>query len=635
MRYTQTSLLKTVLLVGIFSLAFFCALVALPSRAHAQANTAADANAFCAVGIWDETCACGFNKDLQTGACTQPLGNKKDCKYQNTTNKVTTTCHCDFPGHCKADTSGGSPVDSALQQLGQMLGQALQKLMSGGGGGGGGGQPPPGGGAGNGLPPGFDGKQPCTSFRQVSTPSSDPCDFFVPNSANDLGNTTGGGNTANDLLNSLNGAGNTANTPSVPGTASNLGGADNTSGRTNNQPSGGTPGGSIGITLGGTAGTPACTSSYFVTQTPSTDLCAIYVPASSVSNGITTGAATGGAPACAAAYFVTQTPSTDPCAIYVPSSSVSNGITTGNSSTGGINNSNTNVGGSGGGTQPSHTTPAPNSLIGLISNPANLSLASTTQTVVKNADGTVSTTTTYSFFGAQITVPNGATPSAGDFTSFTTIANIISGGPGGDLQIGGNGATFSSSNRDFQNNTAVSGFFGANTTVGAGPQSVAAWLCHTRPWANSIFSRIISASFFDSLCAKRGYQVGMPPAPPRPVAPVLTQTPVRAATKPAAKPATAPTVQTPTPPAVPAVPPRVQIWAVPASVSIGSRTSIFWSARGVASCIETSPDGSFHQTTLSGGASTVPLTSATTYTISCLTPDGTPATAFFTVKMAI
>jgi len=69
--------------------------------------------------------------------------------------------------------------------------------------------------------------------------------------------------------------------------------------------------------------------------------------------------------------------------------------------------------------------------------------------------------------------------------------------------------------------------------------------------------------------------------------------------------------------------PSVSIWAVPPSVPSGARASIYWNTQGVTQCSETSSDGSFIQITLSGGAATAPLTSATTtFTISCLAPDG-------------
>lgn len=535
-------LAKTVLFVGFFLVLSFFALAALPSRAHAQGNAAAGANASC--NPVDKRCMCGMKFDPQYGCI--PGANRFMCECEATVNGQPTTGKCVEAGHCKAEKSSGSPVDSALQQLGQMLGQALQKLMSGGGGGGGGGGMPPGGGAGlggQGLDRGF-GQQPCTTPYQVSAPSSDPCAVYVPPVADDLNNALNNGSAANDLLNSLNSTGNANNNvASNPGTASNVGGetGDINTGNIN----GGTQGGASGIidTTGGSAHTGAA------------------------NNGVSVR------------------------------------------------------------TQSSQQRQ--NSLIGLITNPANLNLASTT--AAGEANRGTATTTGYSFFGTEITVPAGINPNSPDFASFTTIANLIAGNPNGspgDLQLGGNGATISSSNQDTRTNTAVSGFIGANATSGAGSQGVAAWMCRTRPWAGSIFSRIIPDSFFDSLCVRRGYQLGQPP-PSKASAPVLTQTPVRArksAPATAAKPVASTT---------PAVPPKVQIWAVPATVSIGSRTSVFWSTRGVASCTETSPDGSFNQNSLSGGASTVPLTAATTYTISCLTPDGTPVTDFFTVKMAI
>ncbi|MDP2649104.1 MAG: hypothetical protein Q8P19_04390, partial [bacterium] len=62
---------------------------------------------------------------------------------------------------------------------------------------------------------------------------------------------------------------------------------------------------------------------------------------------------------------------------------------------------------------------------------------------------------------------------------------------------------------------------------------------------------------------------------------------------------------------------------------------IFWNAQGVTECTETSPDGSFNHTTLSGGAATVPLVRATTFTISCLVPDGSYVSSYVTVNISI
>jgi hypothetical protein len=113
--------------------------------------------------------------------------------------------------------------------------------------------------------------------------------------------------------------------------------------------------------------------------------------------------------------------------------------------------------------------------------------------------------------------------------------------------------------------------------------------------------------------------------------------------KTAAPTATKPKVTTPVKPSTPAAPvatssgpyvePQADIWAVPSSVPLGARTTVFWNAKGVTSCTETSPDGSFSQSSLSGGAATVPLSGPTTYTISCTTPAGGHITNYVTVQL--
>ena len=79
---------------------------------------------------------------------------------------------------------------------------------------------------------------------------------------------------------------------------------------------------------------------------------------------------------------------------------------------------------------------------------------------------------------------------------------------------------------------------------------------------------------------------------------------------------------------------EADIWSVPATARLGSRVTIFWSAKNVVSCIETSPDGSFAETSLSGGAATVPITGPTTYSISCTQADGKHVNNYVTVEIA-
>lgn len=258
-------------------------------------------------------------------------------------------------------------------------------------------------------------------------------------------------------------------------------------------------------------------------------------------------------------------------------------------------------------------------------------LGASTDSASANANTNTNTNTNTSVGEILSTVTGGAqstttlaTSSAGVIQSTTLIvptgaANLLP-GVRGDIQVMGSGATILAGQRDTTSNTEVAGFFGSNTFNGQSTGIVAS-LCQSRPWASGLFSKLIPPSFFDSLCSLRGYQVGTP----QPV--VKTQVRV---TQTAPKP-----VATTTASAAPTVPAKVAIWAVPAKVSLGSRTSIFWNTQGVTSCTETAPDGSFSQSSLSGGASTVPITTATTFTISCLAPDGSHVTDYVTVNLAI
>jgi hypothetical protein len=429
--YVMICMSTTVLMV-------FFAVAMMPVYVHAQTNIGAAANAMCVPPpARDYSFPCNTPNPITNipGGLGCPCG------------VGITTGQCVAPLVCKAVSSGGSPVDQGLQMLGQLLSQALQKLMQGGGGGGGG--SPSGGGAGSnfgtGNTPGIG--QTCTSYTQVSAPSSNPCEYYVP---------TGNSNIATDLLKSLGDTNTQTNTTSIQTQGTN-----------------GNSGVGALVNPTGSAGAPDSFSSF---------------------------------------AHVTG------------------------------------------------MTPGPN--------------------------------------------PNQST------------------GPRGDIRLGPNGATIYASNSATGSNAIVPGFFGADTLGGVQSLGVAAWLCTIRPWNSSFLSNLIPDSFFDGLCKWHGFHVG---PLPHPVVPTLTQTPV---TK----------VVTPTRTATstePVVPPKVQIWAVPASVSVGSRTSVFWITQGVTNCIETSPDGSFNQSSLSGGASTVPLTTATTFTISCVAPDGTPVTDYFTVRIAI
>ena len=206
----------------------------------------------------------------------------------------------------------------------------------------------------------------------------------------------------------------------------------------------------------------------------------------------------------------------------------------------------------------------------------------------------------------------------------------LQGGMTGNIFLQNNGATIVANSLNPGNNSSVAGFYGSNTFGGAQSQGIAANLCANRPWQGGLLGGIIPASFFDGLCTWQGYQVGSSTPQTVPVVQVQQTTPAPTTTSHPTTPVT-PVATTTTP----SVPGKVQIWAVPASVPLNTRTSIFWSTQGVTNCTETSPDGSFNQSSLSGGAATVPILGATTFTISCIDGGGNPVTGYVTVNISI
>jgi hypothetical protein len=320
-----------------------------------------------------------------------------------------------------------------------------------------------------------------------------------------------------------------------------------------------------------------------------------------------TGTTGGTSTLCPNGNYTVTVPSTDPCAVYQPSG-VSDSLN--GSSSAAIDLASLLGGGS--------TGDALTNALGGITNTGG---DTNTNTNTNTAGYDVTT-------GGANTIP---APSASS-TLNGTQAQVQPQGNGvhGDLKIDAGGVTAFASNQDQAHNKTVAAFFGVDAGASFTPTVIATQMCIYRPWASNFLASVVPATFFDGLCTLHNFKVGLP-------APVIT--PVTSTTpKPKPTP-TATSTATTTAPVVgytgPNVPAQVQIWAVPASVPLGSRTSIFWNSQGVYNCTVTSPDGSFNQNTTSGGASTVPLTSDTTYTISCLKPDNTPATAFTTVHLSI
>lgn len=295
-------------------------------------------------------------------------------------------------------------------------------------------------------------------------------------------------------------------------------------------------------------------------------------------------------------YHQVSTPSSDPCAIYVPNvSSTLLGSTSNNIS---------------------------NDLLNALTgtNLTNSPVSSGTNT---NTNSNSNTNKNSNNAQATASVTSSGTTHAS--SSLLYVSPIVGLAPGiaGDIQVAGNGATVIVTNQNAQGNSITAGFYGSDVTSGQ-PQSLVSSWCQSQPWNKNFLSGIIPPSFFDSLCLLRGFKVGLPVIVPTLSSPSIS-------TQKTTKPATT-TVATST---GPYVPPQADIWAVPATVPLAARTTIFWSTKGVTSCTETSPDGSFSQNSLSGGAATVPLSGATTFTISCIAPDGTHVTNYVTVGLTI
>ena len=450
---------------------------------------------------------CGMVPDAN-GNCIQkgPQANKYMCPpgiCKDTTSGFTTLGTCVAPNKCegKVTAEGKSP---GLGQVGDIL-KGIMDALKGMKGGGGGGSPPPSPSGTGATPNGVT----CSTYYQVSTPSSDPCAYYVPPPIQ---------------------------TPTSTIDLSNLGGCDALSaalGNCNNGSNSGSTGGSGLINLTNTNATSV---------NPFTDT----------------------------------------------STNTSSNTTSVNPFTDILTNTNTNT----------NTNPNTN--------------AEQRTPAVTSVGGTIVVT---QLGGNQ----QNLSPSA-------VASQIVSLQPGvrGDISVFNSGATIFVANQDTQSNTVTAGFYGSNTAGSQQPQGLVAQLCVDRPWATNFLSYIVPPSFFDSLCTWRGYQVGSPPAAVPQV--ILTQQTVKNQTA---------TTSKSTATSTPLIPPKVQIWATPARVALGARTSVFWSTQGVTNCTETSPDGSFHQNSLSGGASTVPITGPTTFAISCQAPDGTPITSYVMVNISI
>lgn len=314
-------------------------------------------------------------------------------------------------------------------------------------------------------------------------------------------------------------------------------------------------------------------------------------------SGAGTGAGTGnGYNGCVSYYQTNNASNTDPCAYYVPATSDSIYTETG----------------------------------------AEIDSAGASKGLLDSLFGDTSGGETFTDVPGE-TAAEGADTEGADETKGPAIGQFQGTGvaglePGvrGDIRVIPGGITVLVGNRDVEQNKAVAGFYGSQVTQAQQTGIVATW-CQTRPWATNFLRYIVPATFFDSLCSVRGYKVGATPAATSGKTQVSVTQTKAAATKSFTAELPKAAVEKEVAEVTDA---KVEIWAVPDKVSLGSRTTVFWNAKGgISTCEVTSPDGSFKHETLSGGAATVPLTQATTYSISCIKKDGKPITGYVTVQL--
>lgn len=308
---------------------------------------------------------------------------------------------------------------------------------------------------------------------------------------------------------------------------------------------------------------------------------------------------------CTSAYYAVSTPSTDPCAYYTGANNTTNNA---------LGNSSDYLAQLLGGSGDMATTSVSDSLLSNYGDSPLFDYNGETTPASNVSDDLLAlpdASGDSGLPGVQVGAGEVATSGAAVLTpNIQTTGSILS------TQ---HGATIIANSRDVNANVEVAGFYGGDTISNAGG-GVIGTLCRWRPWDNAVVSFFVPPSFFDSLCAKGGYQVGQPVAQAKPktqaiiVQPTATSGPVFTA-----------------PPGTP----ETTIWASPPRVSLGGRTSVFWESRNVDSCHVTSSDGSFDENSPSGGASTVPITASTDFTILCQVSDGTTVTDTTTVGLTL
>ncbi len=555
-----------------------------------------EADSMCLPYVKQE-CGCGMEMKGTPPKC-QGSPNKFLCPCSDSTNGFTTSGKCVATFKCQASGTSDGKMDPGMAKLGEMLGKLMEALMKQQGGGGSGGETP--------TTPG----QQCTTLQPTQDQSlvaMYPGCYYYQAPINPIDPNATTTPTLTDPSGGLVAAPMTGEAPLAVMFSYN------------NGPSGcGTPALHIEFGDGYTENLPSHTGD---------DCTAIEETISHTF-------------AFDGSYIVRLKNSTTQAikggvTVVVGQPSATGTAPVPDTTTGGTNDNGTNTNATGTNGRPTGNQTGNNTNIGstLFNTPLNN---------LNNSGNVNGTTGGNSTGGSASTGGNNGNNSSdgGAALNFNTPQSIVQSiisktlqpGAYGDVKILENGTTIIAGVRN--SNSEVAGFFGLSGKNTQGSVTTVQRLCTARPWATNFLSFVIPPTFFDSLCTWRGYAVGRPAATP-PATTNTTTTKTLPTTNTKAQPkgaTTTPPVGTTTPNAPK---PRVDIWASPATVPLGARTSIFWSTQNVQSCIETSPDGGFSHNSLQGGASTVPLTTPTTYTISCTGTDGKPYTDNVTVLIAI
>lgn len=260
----------------------------------------------------------------------------------------------------------------------------------------------------------------------------------------------------------------------------------------------------------------------------------------------------------------------------------------------------------------------------------------------------------------------------------------------GEIRTSADGTTFEGKVRDVSSNSETGGFYGTGAASGKAP-SFGGRVCAARPWAGGFIEKVIPTSFFDNLCARWGFTPGAAvedgiTTTPRTIVPLNT-TPGRVDTNkregvgifcsknivrkgsPVQLSFSCGTqklngvsgfsVANNTVTSAEVIPeqttqyaircsnekvyacnvqvvnPKLTIRAEPNPVKLAARTVIYWESQDVARESCTVAGKSFLEKAPEGGASTVPINGASTFTFSCMGLDGATTTEKVVVELAL